>query len=133
MPQLVAELDRQLALSPWYQRSKGYDHLILASHWHVTKVVRLFNKFHVLSHCSQIHFEGSTIERMPLASISLPNLYVGKRCSRDKQAVRTPMRSEPPKEMGFQFIGDIRKRTNKFKQSLIQQNGKKKATSTSGT
>ena len=107
--------------------------MLLASHWHGTKVIRIFNKFKVICRCSQIHFEDSAIERMPLPSISLPNLYVGKRCDRGEKEVSAGMTPEPPKVMGFQFIGDIRKPTNKFKQSLIQENGKKKATGTSGT
>ena len=123
MPELIAELDRQLTVNPWFKRSGGYDHLLMASHWHVSAYVNLFRKTKVLGHCSQINFEDKQMPHMPMNAISLPNLYVGKMCEQNG-IFGASLRPQPPKVMGFQFIGDIRERAKLYKQSLIHANGK---------
>ena len=125
MPELMSGLDRALSVSPWFKRSGGYDHLLMVSHWHVSLYTTYFRKFtRSLGRCSQINFENQPMPTLPSGSVTLPNLYVGKICKQNGKPRSAGLRHQPPKVMGFQFIGDISKRAAKYKQSLIHANGK---------
>lgn len=66
--------DKQLAMSKYFQRSGGIDHVIVISHWLAPP-----RKIPNLLSCNLINFEGRIPIPYPNASF-LPSFYVGQPC-----------------------------------------------------
>jgi hypothetical protein len=95
--ELLQQADESLGKSPWFQRSQGRDHILVASHYASLGVLRKHGKRTNLMSCNMIQFEQQPLYRSrgilldfwdkwlyPTPrnnNILLPNMYVGRGCA----------------------------------------------------
>jgi Exostosin family len=73
---LLNEMNQSLTESPWFQRSSGSDHFIVASHWK-----SLGPDFTAIYMCNSIIFENTVPEAaQPYDRIRMPGMYTGRTC-----------------------------------------------------
>lgn len=75
---LFTQVNKSLSESPWFRRSDGKDHLIVASHWHSRTLGSDLSAIHM---CNSLIFE----DEVPKAAKSfdryrMPSFYIGKAC-----------------------------------------------------
>jgi hypothetical protein len=104
-------VDQRLAASPFFQRSNGRDHVIVASHWTFRpdrwcniEGARNYTHSNILK-CNLINFEGHIKGR----SMSSPSMYMGKPCelSPTKSFDFAMTASLHPEKAAFQSRRDI--------------------------
>jgi hypothetical protein len=75
---LFTMVNQSLTDSPWFQRSGGKDHIIVASHWHSRVLGPEVGAIHM---CNSLIFENEVpTTATPYDRVRLPGLYVGKAC-----------------------------------------------------
>jgi Exostosin family len=74
---LLNQVNHSLTESPWFQRSSGKDHLIVASHWHARSLAPDLGAIHM---CNSLIFERELPHLCPYDRIRMPGMYIGRAC-----------------------------------------------------